>query len=109
MFIATAEELRIALIVSQLLGPTGSMFNLASGQLGINPYQQVSEHPLESIQETPRKPRKQSRKQKTRAKSMSKALAEVNKKARKKNGQLKANWSQRRIMQAAHKLMKKKK
>lgn len=49
---------------------------------------------------------KQSRKQKKRSKMLSKNLATVNKKARKKDGSLKKGWSQRRIMQTAHRMCK---
>lgn len=49
---------------------------------------------------------KQSRKQKKRSKMLSKNLATVNKRARKKNGALKKGWSQKRIMQTAHRMCK---
>jgi hypothetical protein len=42
-----------------------------------------------------------------RSKKLSKHLKETNSKARKKNGQLKKGWTQRRIMQVAHKCVKK--
>lgn len=51
--------------------------------------------------------RKRTRKQKSRAKALGRAMKTVNKRARKKNGKLKAGWSQRRILQTAHKLVKK--
>lgn len=40
------------------------------------------------------------------SKKLSKALKEVNKKARKKNGDLKKGWSQSRIMKTAHRMVK---
>ena len=49
---------------------------------------------------------KQSKKQKKRSKMLSKNLATVNKRARKKNGALKKGWSQKRIMQTAHRMCK---
>jgi hypothetical protein len=42
-----------------------------------------------------------------RSKKLSKHLKETNAKARKKNGQLKKGWTQQRIMQVAHKCVKK--
>ena len=42
-----------------------------------------------------------------RSKKLSKHLKEANKKARKKNGQLKKGWTQQRIMQVAHKCVAK--
>ena len=40
------------------------------------------------------------------SRKLSKALKEVNKKARKKNGDLKKGWSQSRIMKTAHRMVK---
>lgn len=54
-----------------------------------------------------KKVRRQSKKQKNRSKKLSAAMKSVNKKARKKNGQLKSGWSQRRILQTAHKMVRK--
>jgi len=43
----------------------------------------------------------------TRAsRKLSRALKDVNKKARKKNGDLKKGWSQSRIMKTAHRMVK---
>ena len=40
------------------------------------------------------------------SRKLSKALRAVNKKARKKNGDLKKGWSQSRIMKTAHRMVK---
>ena len=40
------------------------------------------------------------------SRKLSKALKEVNKKARKKNGDLKKGWSQSRSMKTAHRMVK---
>jgi len=42
----------------------------------------------------------------TASRKLSRALKEVNKKARKKNGDLKKGWSQSRIMKTAHRMVK---
>lgn len=41
------------------------------------------------------------------SKKLSRALKSVNKKARKKNGQLKSGWTQSRVMSTAHRMCRK--
>jgi len=59
---------------------------------------------------SPIAPRKQRRARKGRtAKGMGAALREANKKARKKNGDFRKGYNQRRVMQMAHKIRRSKK
>ena len=51
----------------------------------------------------PKAKRRSTKKDRANRKAMSKALTNVNRRARKKNGELKKGWTQSRIMSAAHK------
>lgn len=53
------------------------------------------------------KPRKRTRRSTSGDKAMSRALAQVNKKARKSNGDFRKGWNQSRVMTAAHKIRRK--
>lgn len=86
--------------------PTCRLLKIALEQLGVDesasePISRAVGEPLQAA--GIRAAKKQVRKARPK---LSKALKQVNLKARKRNGDFKANWNQSRVMKEAHKLAK---
>jgi hypothetical protein len=59
-----------------------------------------------AIRDFVKKPRKQTKGQKSRSKRMSSAMKKASSRARLKNGNFRAGWNQKKLMQTAHRLCK---